>query len=151
MGEVPLLRRVARIASGWSEDEGHYERGLKDCDPSRLTRLTAVFRRSSEAAAAAAVVGFGHVLAIDDQRSPHQVITLSDFAVGVPLVHVCEVLLHFGRREEADNFDAQRLKDVLLEVVVERHARDPFNDCPGPVDPNAVLPLGSWLEKQGLA
>lgn len=78
-------------------------------------------------------------------------VTLEDLALGRFLMHISKVLLHALRREHGDVLYTQGLEDVLLEVIVERHAGYTFYDGTGPVDANAVLPLRSGFEHQWLA
>lgn len=61
-------------------------------------------------------------------------------AVGSAGVHVGQIRLHRVRGEHVDVLEAHGLEDVLLEIVVEFQAADPFDELTGPVDVDAVLP-----------
>lgn len=64
-------------------------------------------------------------------------------------MHISESILHIPRGEEANIPDAERCKDVCLEVLVEREARYALDQHTGPVDVDPVLELGAWLVDQG--
>ena len=104
--------------------------------------LTAVFRGLGEAACPGAVVGPCYVVAVDDQRAAEEVLALVESAVWGAGVHVCQATLHVVGREHVDVLDAEGLEDVLLEVVVQGHARDALDDGAGPVDVHLVSSLG---------
>lgn len=71
-------------------------------------------------------------------------------AVRMAYVHPRELGLHLVRREHVDVRDAHRLEDVLLEVIVEFEARDPFDQLARPVDVDAVFPHFARLVDQRL-
>lgn len=96
--------------------------------------LTAVLRGLGETAASGAVVGSCDVVAVDDQRAAEEVVVLAEGAVWCAGVHVRESALHVVVREHADTFDAEGLEDVLLEVVVQRHAGYSLDDCACPIN-----------------
>ena len=74
----------------------------------------------------------------------------AQFPIGIALVHVSEVLLHMSRGEHIDVLEAHGREDVLLEVVVERHAGDARDQLAGPVDVDAVFPGFAGLVDEGL-
>ena len=49
-------------------------------------------------------------------------------------MHVDEVIFHILGRKHGDVFDAQRLENVPLEVVVEGHFGDALDHLTGPID-----------------
>ena len=101
----------------------------------------AVLGGAGEAAGAAGVEDAVD-LAVGDERAAVQVAVRVDdqLPVGRPGVHVGQVFLHVRGREHVDVLEAQRLHDVLLEVLVQRQARYALDDRAGPVDVDPVLP-----------
>ena len=88
-----------------------------------------------------------------DQLRPHNmpVHVWVDLPIrGVAGVHPGEVFAHRVRGEHVDVLQAQRLEDVLLEVVVERHVGGAFDQLAGPVDVDAVFPAGARLVDERL-
>lgn len=65
-------------------------------------------------------------------------------------IHVRQVALHLLIGEHVDLFQAERLENVVLEVVVEFLAGCAFDELPSPVDVDAVLPGFSGLVHQRL-
>ena len=68
-----------------------------------------------------------------NQRSPQNVVPTANFAV-LSLVHEGEVILHVLGREHVDVLDPKWLENVLLEVVIQRHSGDSFDDIPSPIN-----------------
>lgn len=85
--------------------------------------LTAVLGRLGEAAGPRAVNDpVLLLLCLCVEWAPVQMVALFDRAVLPALVHAGELRLHFFAGEHGDVFDAERLEDVLLEVVVQFEA-----------------------------
>lgn len=64
---------------------------------------------------------------------------------GPSLVHECQVSLHLRSREHVDCIQLERLHDVLLDPVIQAHARGSLEDDSCPVNVDAIFPSLAWL------
>ena len=99
----------------------------------RWNRDTAIFNRSYIAASSGAVIRLRNRFAVDHQWPSEKVIVLEDISISVFLVHVRQRILHALRRKHVDVLNPEGSKDILLEIIVQRHLRDTLNDCSSPI------------------
>jgi hypothetical protein len=60
-------------------------------------------------------------------------------------VHIRQSPLHILSRKEGYIPDPQRLKNVSLEVLIERQASNAFDEDTGPVDVYSIIKFCAWL------
>jgi hypothetical protein len=65
-------------------------------------------------------------------------ISPSNGAIWVPLMHVYKVVFHLLCREKSYVLDTKRFEDVFLEIFIECEARDAFDKYTGPVNIDLV-------------
>lgn len=140
VGEMPLLRRVARISEGELvgdsvEDGSRTIRTEIEIDRSDKGRHTSVVSWGCKAPAAATVKNRLLFFFAGDVKWPAAyMVSPGQGAIWSTLVHGDESPFHVLRREKSDVFQAKWIKDILLKVFAERNASDPFDHDAGPVD-----------------
>lgn len=67
-----------------------------------------------------------------------------------PVVHESQVLLHVSVRKERDVFQTQRLKNVVVAIIVQGKPGNTFQCEAREVDVHAILPSFGGLEAQRL-
>lgn len=97
--------------------------------------LTRVIPRRSEEPGTTAMEDAGDLFRrLDDQGTPRRGVARHERAVCLPSVHGCQILFHGLRRQEVDVLQAQRLTNVLLDVIVEGQPGLSLEDDTSPVD-----------------
>lgn len=77
---------------------------------------------------------FGCIIGINYQWKAVQVISYPKGTVWISLMHVRKLRSHGMAREHGHVFDAERLEDVLDEIVIETLAGGAFKCDTGPVN-----------------
>lgn len=117
----------------------------------RLTNITLWLRKQARAARVEEPLLF--FLRLHFKCSLIKVITLTDIARSISLMHVREILLHLLRREHRHIGDAHRLEYMLLEVVIQLQTCRPLEDNTSPVNTGlyaiSVLIYDEMREQKG--
>lgn len=118
---------------------------------------TAVLLRRGKHASASAVVqprDVAFVVHVNDQWRTQRVVPRPQLAVPLAVVHVCQPRPHFISGDHGHVLNPQRLKDVVLEKLVQFKPGGTLKGNPGPVDANLwglfLCVSATFISSQGL-